>query len=455
MAVLSPAAATRKLDELNGIRAEERERLDDIYSYMYVDRYPRDRRRAPSWLLPTVPDDVKKLAGFARVDMLPYIVRAAYQSLWMEGFRVPRSDEDEGAWLAWQRNQFDKRQIGVHKATIGYGKAYVSGMPSDAKDRVPVVRGASPRHTTTAWGDDDMWPEFALEYLSARRWRLVDNENVYWFVGDKSGIEKMTYDSTFKHGMRFNGQPVCPVILYRETDDLDKPEIGLVEPLMDLQDQINFTTFSLMVAQHFGAFKQRAIAGWLADTEDEKLRTSIERLWTFDNHEVSFHEFAETDLSGYLESRDASYRNLATIAQQSPYELLGTLTNLSADALALADASRQRAAREFQTAIGESHEQSLGLAGEYMGNPPDPMAEARWADTSVSTLAQFVDALGKAATMLEIPPRALWARFADKIGASQTEVQRWEQISREDGTRRSIEQMFGQLDRQRTGAGQS
>ena len=453
---LSAAAAREVVTDLLHVRSQERQRLDDIHSYMYVDRYGNtDNRRRPSWLLSSVPDEIRKLAEFSRVDMLPYIVRAAYQSLYVEGFRRPREDTNEAAWRAWQRNQMDKRQIGVHKAALAYGKSYLTVLPSDATDRVPVLRGASPRKMTTAWGDDDLFPEFALEKVGAgRRWRLVDATSVYWFEGDKDSLERLEFTASADHGITSSGSPICPVILYRETDDLDEPVIGLVEPLMDLQDQINFTTFSLMVAQHFGAFKQRAIAGWIPHDEAEKTRASMERLWTFINENMKFFEFSETDLKGYLDSREASYRNLATIAQQSPFELLGTLTNLSADALALADASRQRAAIEYAKALGESHEQSLTLAGERMGTTPDDDAEARWADTSVQTLSQFVDALGKAATMLEIPPRALWEAFADKIGASQTEIERWERIRREEGSQRVIEQMMGRLDRQR-GANQS
>jgi hypothetical protein len=456
---LSESEARQVVTELLDIRARERERLDHIHSYLYTDRYrePQGRRRRPSWLIPSVPDEIKKLAEFSRVDMLPYIVRAAYQSLYVEGFRRPRADQNEPSWIAWQRNQMDARQIGIHKAALGYGKAYATVLPSDTQDGVPVIRGASPRKLTTAWGDDDMFPEFALEKVgTGKRWRLIDNTHVYWFEGDVDGIHRVEFIASGVHGITWGGEPVCPVILYRETNDLDEPVIGLVEPLMDLQDQINFTTFSLMVAQHFGAFKQRAIAGWIPESEQERVRASAERLWTFLNENMKFFEFSETDLEGYLKSREASYRNLATIAQQSPYELLGTLTNLSADALALADASRQRAAVEYSKVLGEAHEQMLGLAGQQMGVEYDPTAEIRWQDTSVQTLAQFVDALGKAAQMLEIPPRALWEPFADKIGASQTEVERWERIRREEGAVATINQIMGRLSRQRgTGTGGS
>lgn len=46
--------------------------------------------------------------------------------------------------------------------------------------------------------------------------------------------------------------------------------MGIVEPLIDLQDQINITSFGLQVAQHYGAFRQRYILGWVAETEEQR-----------------------------------------------------------------------------------------------------------------------------------------------------------------------------------------
>ena len=45
-----------------------------------------------------------------------------------------------------------------------------------------------------------------------------------------------------------------------------------------------------MVAQHFTAFRQRYIMGWLAPTETEKVKASASRLLTFeDPDEMACH----------------------------------------------------------------------------------------------------------------------------------------------------------------------
>src|SRR5690606_22476723 len=125
--------------------------------------------------------------------------------------------------------------------------------------------------------------------------------------------------------------------------DLDDPAVGIVEPHIFLQDQINITTFGLLVAQHYGAFKQRYVIGWLADSEEQKLKAAAQKIWTFEDENVKVGEFSQTDLNGYIASREATLRHLATVSQTPAHELTGQLVNMSAEALAAAEASKMRA----------------------------------------------------------------------------------------------------------------
>ena len=117
--------------------------------------------------------------------------------------------------------------------------------------------------------------------------------------------------------------------------ELDDEVRGKIEPLMPIQDQIDLTTFELLVAQHYGAFRQLYILGWTAESEAQQLKASAARLWTFEDSkdEMAVGEFAQTDLKGYLDSREASLRHAATISQAPAHELLGQTVNLSAEAL--------------------------------------------------------------------------------------------------------------------------
>lgn len=405
---LSATDAEDQAEELMDVRARERTRLEKIFQYV-------SNTQRLTWLPRTVPQEVRELARLSRVNMLKLVVNSPTQAMYVDGFKRRNADFNEEVWGVWQQNRFDKRQIGVHRAGITFGASYVTVLPGDP---VPILRGASPRNLTVAYGEDDDWPDFALEQRNNGLWRLYDETHVYNLKGSKGGGSFELLDS-YEHEMG-----VTPVVRYLYTDDLDQPVTGIVEGLIELQDQINITTFGLLVAQHYGAFKQRYILGWLAETEEEKIQASASRIWTFEDSpsDIEIGELTETDVKGYIESRESTLRHIATISQTPAHELLGQLVNLSAEALAAAEASHRRAVEETQTVMGESHEQVLTLAGEYEGVPPDPFAEVIWRDTESRSLAQVADALGKLVMSLGVPPQELWEKIP---GVTQSEVRRW------------------------------
>jgi len=411
-------------------RAVDMVRLERIRMYL-TDPDPSMARRTSAWnrigplrwLPKATPPEVRRLAEIARVNLMKFVVNAVVQDMYIDGFRVPLSGDDEPTWEIWQRNRMDARQIGTHRSALCYGTTYVTVLPGDP---VPVIRGASPRRMTTLYADaDDDWPALALERrgitADARKrrvYRLMDDENVWWLEANDTLANDVTVDSSEEHGVGH-----VPVVRFRNTLDDDGGDVeGEVEPLIPLQDQINITTFGLLVAQHYGAFRQRYILGWLADSEQQALEASARKLWTFEDPETKVGEFGQTDLKGYLDSREATLRHLATISQTPAHEMIGALINLSAEALAAADASHRRKVSERQVVMGEAWEQVLELAGKLNGTPTDPAAYVRWRDTESRSLSQVADALGKLTTMLGVPPKELWERIPN---VSQQEVERW------------------------------
>lgn len=427
--------------ELMEIRDREKTRLDLIHSYLRDD--PDDRSRTLGGLPADAPRDVQRLARISRVNLLKYIVSARVQNLYVDGFQTPSSPDNLDPWNVWQANRFDARQIGVHRAAMSFGAAYITVLPGEP---LPVMRGASPRQLTVAFGDDDDWPAAALEKRRGNRWRLIDNEAVYE-LGDSDGELNLAADPAL-HGAVVDGDPVTPVIRFRDTDDLDDPVRGIVQPYIALQDMINVTSFGLMVAQHYGAFRQRYIMGWLADTEAQALKMGASRLMMFEDspQDVQVGEFAQTDLRGYIESREASIRHLATVSQTPVHELLGQFVNLSAEALEAAKASQHAAVEENRTMMGEAHEQGLNLAGSMIRVGPDPSASVVWRDTRVRSLTEAATGLGTLSEKLGIPPRALWHRVP---GVAQHEVARWEELAAQGDPIEDLERL---LDRQASGS---
>lgn len=403
--------ARRLLD----IRKAERTTLDKVYTYWRGEQ-----------ALPVVPrgtpSEIRRMAEMSRVNVLPLVVDVPAQSLYVVGYRQDGEGEDAPAWEIWQANKLDAHQTGVHRAALAYGTSYALVLPGAPHS---VIRGLSPRSMTTLYGDDPEWPVAALEVREADRgqvsYRLYDDMNVWELREDAEGKPPGEEWNPVVVEDQAHGAGVCPVVRFRNHDDLDDVVIGEIEPLIPLQDQIDFTTFDLMVAQHFTAFRQRYIMGWLAPTEDAKVKASASRLMTFEDPDVKVGEFGQTDLAGYLNSRESTLQHLAIISQTPPHYLLGKLVNLSAEALAAAEAGQRRKIAEREVLFGESWEQVIALAGRLEGLEASDGAQVRWRDTEARALASTVDALGKMAQMLNIPPVVLWEKIP---GWTQQDVER-------------------------------
>lgn len=443
--VLSPNAAVDQAKQLVAMRDDEADKLDTIREYV--------RGEQPfEWLPQGVPAEVRKIAEMARVNVLRYVLNAPTQALYVDGFRSSGSgvlDDDDAddeppadpVWDIWRANRQKARQVGLHRSTLTYGAAYNVVLPGEP---TVSIRGVSPRRMLAVYGSDPDWPLWGLESVRTGKGKM------FWLYDDEARYRVGTDDYGQLHWIEteMHEAGVVPIVRYLATDDLDGAITGVVEPLTPLQDQINLTTFSLLVAQHYGAHRQRYVIGWLADSEEQSRKAAASYLWQFDDgpDDIKVGEFEQTELSGYIESREASLRHVATISQTPVHELLGSIANLSADALVAARDSHERALEEWRTLFGESHEQTLELAGQLAGINVDGWV--RWRDVGGRSLAQTADALGKFVQMLGIPAEAMWERAADAMGASQDEVKAWRDLAREGS---DITQLATLLDRQMSG----
>lgn len=76
-----------------------------------IREYVRDTY-APSWLPSGVPTELRTLANMSRVNLLKLVVDSVTQAMYVDGYRAPGAADDEAAWVLWQRNRMDARQIG-------------------------------------------------------------------------------------------------------------------------------------------------------------------------------------------------------------------------------------------------------------------------------------------------------------------------------------------------------
>lgn len=388
--------------------------------------------------------EYKELIARSQAPWGDLIVGSVSQTLYVEGYRRPDAPQDSTAWEIWQANGMDARQIALHRAALTYGLSYGTCLPGKTLSGAPMpeMRGVSPREMIALYADpvDDEWPDVALRVRKiGKAWdlRLFDASRVYVMTAPDLGSKpKMVEEKVHDVG-------VTPVVRYANRFDLEGRAAGEIEPFIPVLGKIDQTSFDRLVVQRFASWIVRTIAGLdVASTADangiEQSQVTtllkINDILTSKDPETKFGSLPATPLDGFIKAHEADLQVLAAVSQTPAFELLGQMANLSAEALEAARASQTAKSSERKHEFGESHEQFLRLACHIAGDQAgadDFLAEVRWADTSIRSLAQAADALGKLATMLGVPVEVLWPKIP---GFTQQDVLESEQRLAEGDT---------------------
>jgi len=426
----------------------------------------------------------RALVKLSKAPWLGLVVTSTAQCLFVDGFRsvldpvgdpeeinaqlrqkpdsppLPVKDKPilpEGPWRIWLANQMDKKQAAIHRAALAYGYTFATVLPGVdfTGEDMPVIRGVSPRKMIALYEDpaSDDWPKYAMERLDSdkgeERYRVFDESDVYTVV--LKTVKPDDGKPNFKIEKReTHGANVCPVVRYCNELDLDGRTPGEVEPHIALAARINKTSYDRLLTQHFNSWKIRWIAGMAEPDTDENAARAKLKLQQSDfliagDADTKFGSFPETGLTGFIDAHEADVEALAAVTQTPTHELTGKMVNLSAEALAAARASQSQKVDERKRAFGGAHTQALRLASFLDGDDEhakDITGRVTWQDTSIRSMAQAVDALGKAATMLHVPDQALWSRIP---GVEKSDVAEWERLRKMQDP---LEQMTANLDRQ-------
>lgn len=421
----------------------DRERLDEIAGYcaneirsVYVPR--------------GATAEYKQIVDQARFNVLPLVVKALAQNLFIDGYRptsatgrAPSTDNAPIWDKVWQPNRMDARQSSIWRSAIKFGYSYATVVPGSPG---PVITPYSPRKLVALYDDklNDEWPVSAMVIhrpMSKKSGRKVKSAEPD--VGAKLTVfdAEFIYDVTkgdrgweVVANAKEHGLGVPPVVRFLDEWDSDEMPKGKIEPLLPNQRQLNQTTFSLLMAEHYGAFVQRWVTGMKDDSPPFRVR--VDAMLSSDSADTKFGEFGQTDLSGYLNSREKQLLFVTAVSQIPPHQLVigSGISNISAEALVALQTAHDHDIGEHKTSFGESAEQLLRLSGKAMGGEDgdaawkDTSAQVVWRDTTPRSLAQVADALGKLATQLGVPPRALWQLIP---GVTDQDLATWEEMLKE------------------------
>lgn len=437
MAMTPAEAVELAKDHLIPMWRKEREKLDRIDAWARWDHDPPHKPRQAT-------NEYKELAARSQAPWGDLIVSSVAQTLYVEGYRRPNAPDDSTGWDIWQANGMDARQVAMHRSALMYGATYGLALPGRtlAGEPMPMMRGVSAREMIALYEDPafDDWPLYAI--------RVAQHHGRFsiW-VFDETEVHQLqlgsTYDGTPTHiSVKQHNAGVCPVVRYTNRFDLEGRYAGEVEPFIPVLGSIDQTKFDRLVVQRFSSWIVRTIAGMsISETtastgetsSSAKMRLKVEDILIAEDAQTKFGSLPATPLDGFIKAHEDDLTTLAATSQTPAFELLGKMANMSAEALAAAKASQTAKSDERKHTFGEDHEQFIRLALHIAGKTEaaaDFDAQVRWADTSIRSLAQAVDAYGKLTQMLGYPPQELWAKIP---GLTQQDVDEAKRLAAEGG----------------------
>lgn len=408
-------------------------------------RYARGSQRMP-WLPDNVESEYTDLARKSASNWLDLVVRATAQGLYVDGYgdTAPATnptmvDQPASLWDAvWQRNGMDARQHALHRAVLTLGYSHLFVFPAEGGG-VWMRPDAATQVTAVFEDPSDEWPLRVVREVGKDRFELYTDEARYTISG-KGQPTVTRAGHTAGH---------CPVVEMRASIDLLGRPMGEIEQVIPIQDRIVDATFTLQMVAKYGAFPQRWISGVnmgqpLKDDDGNVVTDSdgnpifptikayIDSIITATDPDTKFGQFQAADLKQYVEALEAHIRHLAAITQTPPHYLLGSLVNLSAEALAAAEAGLQRKIAEKRVVLGEGYEQAMRLAAAFLGDDAgaaDTSSQVRWRDVESRSLAQTSDALLKL-SQLGVPVEILLRQIP---GMTQQDREEAEQLIRSRG----------------------
>lgn len=471
MVVDQPArVASRLLNVLTG----------DLGTLEVFEGYWHGKHRGP-YIPENADAEYRLLAERCITNWMPLLVRTPAQAMYVDGFRYrARGSEDREditdnpAWSHWQRSGLDGRQSSLYESAFAMGHAFtVTERSTRKRDKgKSITRLLSPMSTAALFADpvNDLSPAVAF---NIRRWP-TRGDGDEWELGEADmWDDQMKYLVEFdlasddKRKLRVNpvgkhGATECPVTRFAASIDLEGRTIGVIEPMIPIQDRINQSIFDLLIVQTNGSFEVRWATGMapplkkrtiyltdhngdtvfdeqtgrpvveaIVDDLDEQgrpipedINISPKRFLMAEDPDAKFGSMPGTPLDGYINSIDMAIRHLAMVSQTPPTHMMGSIVNLSAEAMASAEVALTRKVEAYKTDFGEAWERVALLAAEIDGEPPaedDIMLETAWRDMEGQSFAKSADALLKIKE-LEVPVEGLWSRIP---GVTATEIENW------------------------------
>lgn len=349
-------------------------------------------------------EEIKELRKRSGKNVMPSVVNAYTDVLSVIGFVDPESETNAPVWQMFNELDLPALQGAVHRSVVQYGVGYLSALPGPHGLQ---ARTGSPRDTIT-WYDTvgSLFPTYALELwtdsFGITRGVLVDEYNAYPLQYETEFTDRavMTADPV-PHGATIDGRPVTPVMRFlgQLSADQDDQIIGDVEPLIDLQRAINEVNFTRLLVTRYGAHPMKIITGWDAPDEEayNAVANSVDKVLALGDENVGIHTFDPADPAAYTAVLSEMLSSVNTMAGLNPVTTgASTMTNLSAEAIALTDAIYRNRVDSKQRALAGSWKAYLRAVGSMVGVEVDPGSEVQWKSLENPTMGSVGNLISQA-----------------------------------------------------------
>ncbi|WP_069752967.1 phage portal protein [Streptomyces sp. EN16] len=403
------------------------------------------------------PREIKEWMRDARTNWLSLVIDSPGERLGVDGFRFDDAGSDREsaddarvsdseANRIWQENSMDADSALVHYGAMSQRRAFVLVERGD--DGRPVLTHETPTQVSVEheqgnrrklaaglklWRDDwtgntraTLWTPTDVHEFTTR----TSNPTFSGRAAELRGWDALALPTHPDGSSRTNDLGVVPLVPFINRRNRRPEGFAEHEDVLSIQNRINLSLINLIAAMKYGAFRQRWAAGLVVDEDPltgkpiQPYQLDIRKLWTTDNPDVKFGEFAATDLMPYVRAVEAAVQDLAAISRTPPHYLIGAVVNVSGDALKAAETGLISKVRDRQRGFGESWENVMRLAFRVTGDEARATAwgaETIWRDPESRTISELADAAVKKASA-GVP----WRQRMEDMGYTPAQIARME-----------------------------
>ena len=395
----------------------------------------------------------RRLLDLSKTNLTGLIVAATAARMEVQGFRFgddPAADRD--AWEIWQASNFDmESDLLIHDA-LKSGRGFLLVEPPTADD-FPRLYAESARQVIVAYASGNRRERLAALKVWQDEWtgevhaNLFLPDRVFKLRTDAKPAGSSLYTPRWeprddREESVSNPLGVVPVfeITNRPGLVVGEARSEIADVLSD-QDRANQIALNMLIAMEYGAFPQKWATGLELPRDPttgaavDTFEASIKRMWVTPSIDARFGAITPTDIKPYIDLYEATVKHMASVSETPASYLLGHLVNLSAEALAAAEAALVHKVRRKARHFEQPFEDAMRLCFASIGDPrgKTTAAETIWADPEIKSAGQVADAalklvggpvitaqtaqemfLGMSATQRERD--AAWRQEADALG---------------------------------------